>query len=892
MKNRRLLRLLAVLFAFVLVAAACGDDDDSSSSSGSDSSASSSDSSSDSEDASEGLNIGTLLPETGDLAFLSEPLLLAVDMAIQDINAAGGVNGADVTLTKGDSGTDPDIANTTVDRLLTENVDAIVGAAASGITGSVIDKITSAGVTQCSPSNTAAGLGTSGDDGYYFRTAPSDDLQAPVLANVVLGDGYTNVAVVSRADDYGVGFNAEFEPAVASGGGTITYSTPYAPEATSFDDVVQDVIASGPDAVVLVAFEEGVQILQTMVEQGVGPQDIQIYITDGMATGELGALIDEANPSIAAGMKGTQPAAAPSTGAAFFPDAFAEFAPDVSTIFSAQSYDCAILIALAAEAAGSNDSSDIAAQMVAVSRGGEKCSTFAACKDLLAGGADIDYDGASGAIDFLDVGEPGTGIYEVYEYDADGVQAVVEELTFEAGAAPAAPAPEPEPEPEPEEERTASEIGVTEDTIRIAVVVADLQGLIDIGYPLPAALSTDHLSERITKYFDLWNAAGGINGRTVEGVQIAWNPLDPTTMENSCIEATLDEQVFMAVNASGFSQAFIPCFTEDNDTTFFYGEVASQLMIDAAPDRLFSLNPPSEIAGEAGAELIVAQGIIPDGSKVGILSSNNPAIGAAGDAAKTVLEAAGYTTTTVEVNTLSGDNAAANAESAAAVSQFTAEGVDHVFVILPFIYSAGFWGEVGALTPSWDRTILDSASSNCTPFGASRTDPAAHNAICVTSYDSYASNDGGVDEDDAFEAECRQQFLDFFPIFEGQSDRGVASGEVGLETADGELLNSDYPPGECTMAYVMEIALTNAGINPTRDSFADAMREISGPQAFRSNGEGAFGPGKNYYSTQMQAVRFQVTASDTSRGADGSFDGCPAPTNCWIPVTGEWFVIE
>ena len=421
MRNRRLFRLLAILFAFTLVAAACGDDDDSSS-------GSSSDSSSASASAGDPLNIGTLLPETGALAFLSAPLLEGVNMAIADINAAGGVNGADVTLTPGDSGTDPEIANTTVDRLLTEDVDAIVGAAASGITGSVIDKITSAGITQCSPSNTAAGLGTSGDDGYYFRTAPSDDLQAPALANVVLSDGYTNVAVVSRADDYGVGFNAEFEPAIASGGGTIVYNTPYAPEATSFDDVVQDVVASGPDAVVLVAFEEGIQILQTMVEQGAGPDAIQIYITDGMATGELGVLIDESNPGIASGMKGTQPAAAPSSGAAFFPEAFAAFAPGVSTIFSAQSYDCAILIALAAEAAGSNDSADIAAAMVDVSRDGEKCSTFADCKDLLAGGTNIDYDGASGAIDFLDVGEPGTGIYEVYEYDAGGVQEVLRPL--------------------------------------------------------------------------------------------------------------------------------------------------------------------------------------------------------------------------------------------------------------------------------------------------------------------------------------------------------------------------------------------------------------------------------------------------------------------------------
>ncbi|MAT03066.1 MAG: amino acid ABC transporter substrate-binding protein, partial [Acidimicrobiaceae bacterium] len=83
MRNRRLFRLLAILFAFTLVAAACGDDDDSSSSSeASSASESSSEASSDG-----GLNIGTLLPETGALAFLSAPLLEGVNMAIADINA-------------------------------------------------------------------------------------------------------------------------------------------------------------------------------------------------------------------------------------------------------------------------------------------------------------------------------------------------------------------------------------------------------------------------------------------------------------------------------------------------------------------------------------------------------------------------------------------------------------------------------------------------------------------------------------------------------------------------------------------------------------------------------------------------------------------------------------
>ena len=438
MRNRRLFRLLAILFAFTLVAAACGDDDDSSSSSES------------SDSSAEGLNIGTLLPETGPLAFLSAPMLEGVNMAIADINAAGGVNGADVTLSPGDSGTDAEIANATVDRLITENVDAIIGAASSGTTGSVIEKITKTnGITQCSPSNTAAGLGVSNDsdNGNYFRTAPSDDLQAPLLANVVLGDGYTNVAVVSRADDYGVGFNAVLIPAIQAGGGTVVYDTAYAPEATSFDDVVQDVVASGPDAVVLVAFEEGFQIIQAMIEQGAGPDAIQIYITDGMATEQLGAAIDPDNPGIAEGMKGTAPAAAPDSGAAFFPNAFAEYAPGVPSIYSSQSYDCAILIALAAEAAGSNDSADISAAMVDVSRDGEKCSTFADCKDLLAGGTNIDYDGASGAIDFLDAGEPGAGIYDIYDFDENGVQRVLEQQTFTDGSAPVQAAPAPAPEP-------------------------------------------------------------------------------------------------------------------------------------------------------------------------------------------------------------------------------------------------------------------------------------------------------------------------------------------------------------------------------------------------------------------------------------------------------------
>ncbi len=471
--SKTLMRLLAIFLAFGLIAAACGDDDDEPTATeqdADDGEAATDDGEAATDDgemaeddgeaatddgemaeddgamteaaygpgercgeAGDGLTIGTVLPATGALATLGPPMIESVSMAVCDINAHGGVNGAPVALVEGDSGTDPDIANATVDRLLgSENVDAIVGAAASGISGAIIDKVTSAPVVQCSPSNTAAGLGTDGDDGFYFRTAPSDDLQAPALADLVLGDGFSNIAVVARSDDYGVGFTDFFAPAIEAGGGTVVFDTPYDINATSFDDVVTSVIESGPDAVVLIAFDEGTSIIQTMIEQGVGPDAIQIYITDGMADSELGAKIDEANPGVAEGIKGTQPSAAPESGAADFPGNFEAYAPGVTPIFSAQAYDCAITIALAAQAAGSNDPVDIAAAMVEVTRGGETCGSFSECATLLEEGADIDYNGASGLIDFLDVGEPGVGVYDIYDFDADGVQQVLEQVTFDS----------------------------------------------------------------------------------------------------------------------------------------------------------------------------------------------------------------------------------------------------------------------------------------------------------------------------------------------------------------------------------------------------------------------------------------------------------------------------
>lgn len=434
----RLMRLVALLAVLALVAAACGggtDDTTTTEGAAGDTTTTEAAETTTTEametTTTEGpmemvpveVKIGTLLPQTGTLAGIIDALEKPLEMAVEEINGAGGA----VELVKSDSGTSPDVATVNVDQLLNDEVDAIIGAAASGVSLSVIDKVTGSQVVQCSPSNTAATFSTYDDGGYYFRTAPSDVLQAPLLGDIVIADGFVDVAVVYRNDEYGAGFAELLEGAITDAGGNIVASVAYDPEATSFDAEVGQVVDAAPEAVVVITFGEGAALLQAMIEAGAGPADIQIYGTDGFKD-SVEALDDPDNTtpgvspddaSVLAGMKGTAPSANPANGEPTFPDRFAAFAPDTPTIFSAQAYDCLVTIVLAAEAAGSADG--IAAEMNNVTSGGEKCTTYAECHALLAEGADIDYDGASGPLEFTEAGEPGVGTYDVWEYDAEGV---------------------------------------------------------------------------------------------------------------------------------------------------------------------------------------------------------------------------------------------------------------------------------------------------------------------------------------------------------------------------------------------------------------------------------------------------------------------------------------
>lgn len=370
----------------------------------------------------ESLTFGGLLPETGSLAFLGPPEIAGALLAVDDINAAGGVLGADVVWIPGDSGdTSADIANPTVDGHLAAGVHAIFGAASSSVTFTVIDKITGAGVIQFSPANTSQLLSTYDDKDLYFRTAPSDFLQGTILADLVAADGLT-AGVIYRQEPYGEGLAERFREVYESLGGEVTNFIAYPPEGvTTFDAEVDQLVETDPEVIVVISFEEGALILETMHARGIGPASGKaVWGVDG----NIGGLHNEmADPSILAGMQGTTPSVDLSTITDFTArlDTMVEGGLGGIYDYGAETYDAVVITALAAAIAGNLDPIEIAAQINDVTRGGEKCTTFADCNELINGGTtDIDYDGIGGPYEFVDAGEPAAASYRVVTLGENG----------------------------------------------------------------------------------------------------------------------------------------------------------------------------------------------------------------------------------------------------------------------------------------------------------------------------------------------------------------------------------------------------------------------------------------------------------------------------------------
>ncbi|MCI2957862.1 ABC transporter substrate-binding protein [Agromyces atrinae] len=361
------------------------------------------------------LKIGTILPQSGALAFLGPPEEAGVQLGVDEVNeAAAGVNVDVVFRDSGDTTTDT--ATVSVTDLLSQDVSAIIGAASSGVSKTVIDQIVAANVIQFSPANTSADFTTYNDNGLYWRTAPSDVLQGEVLGNLIADDGNQTLGLIVLNDSYGTGLAKFTKEAFEAAGGEVVAESLFNEGDSSFDAQISEVTAANPDAIALITFDQAKVITPALV--GSGFPGNKLYYVDG----NLADYSADFAPNLIEGAKGTLPGL--DTGSlGDFTDRLLAINADLTDYsYAAESYDAVVLIALAAYAANSTDATEIAKYLQQVSGGsgdGEKVTTYADGVKLLAEGKQIDYDGASGPITFDSNGDPTEATIGIFEFNAD-----------------------------------------------------------------------------------------------------------------------------------------------------------------------------------------------------------------------------------------------------------------------------------------------------------------------------------------------------------------------------------------------------------------------------------------------------------------------------------------
>ncbi|MEU3021042.1 ABC transporter substrate-binding protein [Nocardiopsis sp. NPDC007018] len=361
---------------------------------------------------------GLLYPQTGSLSFLGPAQTAAVNYAIDEINTAGGILGAPVPPPViADEAGDAAQATQAANDLVSADVNAVIGAAASVMTRASHPAVTGAGIAQCSGSSTAPDLTRVEDGGYFFRTAPSDLLAGPVLARRIVDDGHLDVAVIARADDYGNGYLTAVETELQALGANVVLSETYDPDATNFGAVISAAADSGAHAVALISFQEGTQLMAALIESGT---ESQFYLTDGLNDPDLEASVGATSTGAVTGTTGV----APSADNPEFNEGLRAFDPDLDVFqFAPHIFDCVTTIALAAESAGSVDPAEYVGHIADVTRPhGTACTGFEQCRDLLADGQPIDYQGMSGDIDLDDNGDPTSATFEVFHFGDDGYE--------------------------------------------------------------------------------------------------------------------------------------------------------------------------------------------------------------------------------------------------------------------------------------------------------------------------------------------------------------------------------------------------------------------------------------------------------------------------------------
>lgn len=350
------------------------------------------------------VKIGVILGFTGPIESLTPDMAAGAELAMKEVSESGKLlGGHKVMPVRGDSTcTDSAAASATAERLITsDKVNAIMGADCSGVTTAILQNVAMAnGVVMVSPSATSPALSDLKDDGLFFRTAPSDARQGQVLADVMKENGVKSAALTYTNNDYGKGLAESIKKNFEAAGGKITISAAHEDGKGDYSAEVGALAQAGGDVLIVAGYldQGGKGIIQ-------GSLDAGAFETFVLPDGMIGDSLPKAIGKGLNGSYGTVPGT-DSPGAAKFGD-MAKAAGFKAGPFTSEAYDAAALIMMAMQAAKSTDSKVFKDKLMMVANApGEKIypGELAKALEIIAGGGDVDYVGAS-AVELIGNGE-------------------------------------------------------------------------------------------------------------------------------------------------------------------------------------------------------------------------------------------------------------------------------------------------------------------------------------------------------------------------------------------------------------------------------------------------------------------------------------------------------
>jgi branched-chain amino acid transport system substrate-binding protein len=287
---------------------------------------------------SEPIKVGLIGPLTGDAAQWGVPPLQGVQLAVEEINAHGGVLGRPLKLVSEDSQCDARVAVSAFNKLVSSSIKTVIGAVCSSETLSVAPIAENNKVLLVSPASTNPNITNAGD--FIFRVVPSDSLRGKIFADYLFTDrGIKDVAFLYINNDSGVGNRDSFETRFKELGGRVVTEESYPQDANEMRSQITKIKKSGTSAVVVVSFpKDTVLVMQEAKELALG---IPLYFQTEAV--EDSSVLREAGDT-AEGTVYILPAAAEGQVPAEFSASYENKFGQKPEIFAAEAYDIVYLI--------------------------------------------------------------------------------------------------------------------------------------------------------------------------------------------------------------------------------------------------------------------------------------------------------------------------------------------------------------------------------------------------------------------------------------------------------------------------------------------------------------------------------------------------------------------